>query len=213
MVKFLGVDVESTGLGESDRLLEVGMVAFDENLDVVDVFSSVVIDDLTWAKVDTMDDYVTQMHTDNGLLTDLEVAWDSGQVGRDRFSPEGVELAACGWMDSLGIGVSDATLLPMLGSSLLLDRNMLSRQMPVLYDRIHYRSVDTTGFRLWAEDGLGMDMSNAGREIRDVVELKYGDEPLIMDYPAHRGVRDIAYSAGQLIVMHNRIVSYGRFAV
>jgi len=141
------VDLETTGLNyDEDVILEVGMVAFENDFDVVDTFQAVVCGpterfrlheiDAAARRGDTEAQYVVDMHRSNGL-------WDAVEQGKG-VSKEEAEAQACAWLDKLG-----ATGLPMMGSTVHFDRQMLERNMPDLIGKFHYRNIDVSSIREW----------------------------------------------------------------
>lgn len=70
MTTYIALDIETTGVNPSiDQVLEVGAIAFSNRFQVVDSFNLVVEFDLQFAlqKGWTIDPYVIDMHTKNGL--------------------------------------------------------------------------------------------------------------------------------------------------
>lgn len=144
------VDVETTGLSyEFDMLLELGMVAIDSDMNVVDTFDRIVnspkiryrLHEVQAAARDEGDDgakFVIAMHAESGLAAALE-------RGEGADIPEVVEQAA-DWLQRMnGVG------LPMMGSNVQFDRNMLRRHMPSLEAMFHYRNIDVSSIKEWVK--------------------------------------------------------------
>lgn len=134
----VGCDIETTDLNvDTLDVLEVSLVAFDSDLNVIDAIAIVIHHELDqlW-----MNGIVAQMHTKNNLLRDVENAtWPLDKA----------EAKLCEWMDDY---INNEGRLPyMLGSSLTFDRNVLARHMPELAKRFHYRSLDATTVKILAE--------------------------------------------------------------
>lgn len=173
---YLGLDVETTGLDpytEGAALLEVGLVVFDENLDVIDTWTSLVYSDKADAhRREGMVHVVRDMHEENGLWAELDAA------DRDLITPDQVESKALEWLERSGVPKG----LLMVGSSITLDRAFLAAEMPTLLSYFHYRSLDATSVMAAAEFG-GCNLY----KIRDAASQE--------DYTAHRAVSDTIRSA------------------
>lgn len=146
-VAALCIDVETTGLSlEDDLILEVGMVALDEQLEVIDSFQAVVcgpaerfrLHEIAAAaqRGDSGARIVTNMHISNGLAQLVEDGKGT--------SLEEAQRLACGFVDRLA-----AAGLPMMGSSVHFDRNMLAKHMPDLEAKFHYRNLDVSSIKNW----------------------------------------------------------------
>lgn len=135
----LGLDIETTGLETDALLLEVALVLFDTNLNPVTHISETIYHPINDV-YDSMGDYVTNMHTTNGLLQDIEKT-DPSRTLRV------VENDLCDWIAEHTTG----NPLPMLGSSIHFDRTIIENQMPNLYSKFHYRSIDATSVKLSVE--------------------------------------------------------------
>jgi oligoribonuclease len=144
----LWCDVETTGLDATKgHLLEVAVVITDDQLVVLDSKEAVVrpvgveVADLH------LDDVVRKMHTDNGLLKDVE------ERGLRRYEAE--ELLVDKWLLPT-YGVEVLRGMPLAGSTISFDRSWLAAHMPRILQLIHYRNVDVTTInelaRRWAPD-------------------------------------------------------------
>lgn len=141
------VDVETSGLSYADDVLfEVGMVAIDQNQDVVDTIQVVIASPATrhrahqlQALADRGDEQakvVAGMHTENGLFA----AIDRG----DGVSLSMGMIQLTEWLERL-----KATGLPMTGSSVGFDRRMLSTHMAPVERLFHYRNIDVSSIKEW----------------------------------------------------------------
>lgn len=151
-IAYLGLDVETTGIDPHAAtpagILEVGMIAYTADLQPVAAFSSVVASPAALAhRAAGVDPFVEQMHTASGLWDELD------EANRAEITPERVQQAALDWMEAANIPRG----LPMLGSSVTLDRAFLAAEMPELLAAFHYRSVDASSLCLAATITAGVD--------------------------------------------------------
>ena len=146
---FVAVDVETTGLfrhGYTPALLEVAMVVLNEDLEQLGHYVSLVhptsgeIDDLVTAS----DDVAAEMHQKSGLWRELRRA--TNQKRCDEVEADMLRL----------LRSMKATGLPLLGSSVHYDRQILQTHMPEFEASLHYRNVDVTTMKIlvdtWALD-------------------------------------------------------------
>lgn len=142
-IKYIGLDLETTGLHPNDgaAILELGMIAFDEKLNEVDTFTSLVYSGkAAFHRENGMPDVVENMHQESGLWEDLEARLDA--QGAADIAPEVVQANAIAWFDSLD---TDPRYKPfMVGNSVTFDRTFLSSEMPDLLDKFSHRSLDAT---------------------------------------------------------------------
>lgn len=129
------VDIETSGLDiQKDVILEVAALPVDGNLEPLDDGFSVVV----WTHADdlTLDPFVQEMHTQNGLLADLtNGVW-----------AETAQALLLNYVGKFG----QPGEIPMAGSTIRFDRNFLERDMPKFEDWFHYRCVDVSTVKeLW----------------------------------------------------------------
>lgn len=164
---FIVVDCETTGLDHNqDYLLEVGMVATDNDLKEIDRIRVLILLDGPWEA--RMDDVCRAMHTKNGLIVDV-LAFGLP-----------IKHAAM----TLKLWLSKYESVPMTGSTIDFDRAFLRRLMRIVEERFHYRSINVSTIkeitRLWAPElaypPIDPDLK-AHRAIPDALEtieeLKY----------------------------------------
>lgn len=161
---FIGLDVEATGLDDDKcLLLEIALVVFDHHLVPMGSFRRVIGQSPEELEL-ALHPVAREMHVDNGLYDDvLDSDVTVGQAER-----EAVE-----WLRHMGV----VRPLPMVGSSVTFDRNVLRRVMPELFSKFHYRSVDATSVALAAKamgvlypaDNGAEDAGSAHRALYDVM--------------------------------------------
>ncbi len=168
------IDLETTGLHPTqDLILEFAMLVCDRDLNVVADFGSRTIRQSNLMMKLRMNDYVSEMHFNSGLLE---------AVMMSELKLEDVDAEAAQFLRDLGYAESDDARdrdLILLGSSCRLDRYMIELQMPQLNRFLHYRMIDASGIReaaaMWAPDFLEQSTYNPDR---------------LLDEPGHRAHAD-----------------------
>jgi oligoribonuclease len=128
------IDCEMTGLSlESDVLVEIAVLVTDSDLNLIGEGVDVVIK-ATPEQLAGMNEFVTQMHTDSGLITEI-----AGGI-----SLEAAEDAIVAYLESTGTVPGKS---PLAGNSVSVDRNFITRDMPRLTDYLHYRTVDVSSIK------------------------------------------------------------------
>ena len=123
-----------TGLDlTGDALVEIAVLVTDSDLNVIGDGIDVVIA-TTPEKLAAMNEYVTQMHTTSGLITEI---------------PNGTTLskaedAILAYLETTG---TIAGKSPLAGNSVSVDRNFIARDMPRLSEYLHYRTVDVSSIK------------------------------------------------------------------
>jgi len=128
------IDCEMTGLDlEKDVLVEIAALVTDSDLNLIGEGIDLVIA-ATPEQLAGMNEYVTQMHTNSGLITEI---------------PTGISVSAA---EDLIIKYleSASTVLgksPLAGNSVSVDRSFIARDMPRLNAYLHYRTVDVSSVK------------------------------------------------------------------
>jgi len=123
-----------TGLDlELDELVEVAVVVTDYDLKPLDAGFNIVIKP-DQSALDHMGDFVTQMHTESGLIAEI---------------PNGVTLAEAEYevLEYILKFVPDAGTAPLAGNTIGTDRSFLAKYMPRVDGHLHYRSVDVSSIK------------------------------------------------------------------
>ena len=113
------IDCEMTGLDlELDEIVEVAVVITDYDL----------------KPLDHMGEFVTQMHTESGLIAEI---------------PNGVTLAEAEYevLEYILKFVPEAGTAPLAGNTIGTDRAFLAKYMPRVDGHLHYRSVDVSSIK------------------------------------------------------------------
>lgn len=130
--RIVWVDLEMTGLDPSRHVIvEVAALVTDAELNIIDDGVDLVVH-ATDAELAEMDDFVTEMHSSNGLLDDIKASTTSIRDAEDAV----LELVAkhC----------DPAHPAPLAGNSIATDRAFIRAQMPRLDDALHYRMIDVS---------------------------------------------------------------------
>ena len=130
--RIVWVDLEMTGLDPSRHVIvEVAALVTDAELNIIDDGVDLVVH-ATDAELAEMDDFVTEMHSSNGLLDDIKASTVSIEEAEDAV----LELVAkhC----------DPAHPAPLAGNSIATDRAFIRAQMPRLDDALHYRMIDVS---------------------------------------------------------------------
>lgn len=128
------IDCEMTGLSlENDALVEIAVLVTDSELNVIGDGVDVVIK-TTQEKLDGMNDFVRQMHTNSGLIHEI---------------PQGIEISEAeklilAYLESTGTVAGKS---PLAGNSVSVDRSFIARDMSALNDFLHYRTIDVSSIK------------------------------------------------------------------
>jgi len=172
------IDCEMTGLSlEKDVLVEIAVLVTDSDLNVIGEGIDLVIG-ATPEQLAAMNDFVTQMHTDSGLITEI---------------PNGISVAAAedailAYLETTGTIPGKS---PLAGNSVSVDRNFIARDMPRLTEYLHYRTVDVSSIkelaRRWFPKIYFASPAKTGNhralgDIQDsIAELKYYRTAIFID--------------------------------
>jgi oligoribonuclease len=134
MDRLVWVDCEMTGLNpETDELVEVAVVITDFQLAVLHPGLQIVIKPSAPA-LESMGDFVRDMHTSSGLLDELD---------------KGVSLAEAEKMilDYITEFVPEAGHAPLAGNTIGTDRAFIQKDLPAVHAHLHYRNVDVSSIK------------------------------------------------------------------
>jgi oligoribonuclease len=164
------IDCEMTGLSlEKDVLVEIAVLVSDSELNVIGEGIDLVIK-ATPDQLAGMNEFVTQMHTTSGLITEIP----------EGITVEAAEDAILAYLESAGTLPGKS---PLAGNSVSVDRNFIARDMSRLNEYLHYRTIDVSSIkelaRRWYTKIYFAAPAKTGnhralRDIQDSIEeLKY----------------------------------------
>ena len=128
------IDCEMTGLSLlTDALVEIAVLVTDSELNVIGEGVDVVIH-ATDGQLEDMNDFVREMHTNSGLITEI---------------PNGITMAAAeakiiAYLESASTVAGKS---PLAGNSVGVDRSFIDRDMPSLSAYLHYRTIDVSSIK------------------------------------------------------------------
>ena len=132
--RLVWIDCEMTGLSlEQDALIEVATLVTDYELNILGDGIDVIIKPPA-AALDQMNELVTKMHSDSGLLTELE----GGVTLRE------AEERVLAYIREY---VPEPGKAALAGNTVGTDRAFLARDMPELEAWLHYRIVDVSSIK------------------------------------------------------------------
>lgn len=179
--RLVWIDCEMTGLDlERDELCEVAVYITDFDLQLVDEEGCSIVIKPSDAALEQMNDFVTQMHTDSGLIDEI---------------PSGVpvEEAQERVLEYVRRFVPAARQAPLAGNTIGTDRMFLARDMPELDAHLHYRSVDVSTLKELARRWYPRVYFNAPEKhgghraaadiLESIRELRYYREAMCLPQP------------------------------
>lgn len=172
------IDCEMTGLDlATDVLVEIAVLVTDSELNVIGEGVDVVVH-ATEVQLAAMSDFVREMHTASGLITEI---------------PNGISIATAEeeiltYLASTGTELGKS---PLAGNSVSVDRNFIARDMLKLNEYLHYRTIDVSSIkelaRRWHPKTYFAAPAKTGNhralgDIRDsIAELAYYRHALFID--------------------------------
>ena len=128
------IDCEMTGLDlEKDVLVEIAVLVTDSELNVIGEGIDLVIA-ATPEQLAGMNEFVTQMHTNSGLITEIPTG----------ISVSAAEDAIIKYLESASTVAGKS---PLAGNSVSVDRSFIARDMPRLNEYLHYRTIDVSSVK------------------------------------------------------------------
>lgn len=133
MQKFLWLDMEMTGLDVTKEvIIEVGAIVTGTDLEPLSTFHAVVKQEQQY--LDRMDEWNTKQHGQSGLTALVPDGTPQNEV-------EAALIAIC---DEHFKGEK----VILAGNSIGQDRLFIDKYMPLLAERLHYRMLDVSTFKI-----------------------------------------------------------------
>lgn len=130
--RIVWVDLEMTGLDPSRHVIvEVAALVTDAELNILGEGVDVVVH-ATEDQLAQMDEVVTEMHTGNGLLPEIQA------------STVGIEEAEDAVLGLVEKHCDPDHPAPLAGNSIATDRSFIRAHMPRLDSALHYRMIDVS---------------------------------------------------------------------
>lgn len=167
--RYIWMDLESTGLDpQTDCILQIAAIATNGMLQEIDTFESIVAP--IPSSLENMNDYVRNMHTENGLLESI--------LAGNPPSVQSVGDRLYGWLCNIQSNNGNTYLV---GNSLhSVDWAFTKHFIPKLYMNheppgpLHYRIIDITGLRLalqmWTGYNFNLDKKKTHLAMDDIKE-------------------------------------------
>ncbi|MBQ9017554.1 oligoribonuclease [Candidatus Saccharibacteria bacterium] len=164
--KLLWVDLEMTGLDpEADRIIEVAAIATDMQLNEVARYEAVV-------------------QVPEALMRQRMVGefWEKNAESRDALISQNIDGAPVEKVEGDLVAFIDKYFgkeVYLAGNSIHQDRKFIDREMPLVAERLHYRMLDVSAWKIYFEQALDKKFKKpeAHRALSDIEgsieELKY----------------------------------------
>jgi oligoribonuclease len=158
------MDLEMTGLDPTRHVIvEIATVITEDDLTLLAEGPDIVVH-ATGEQLDQMEDVVRAMHTNSGLLAEVEASSIS------------LDEAGKWTLEFLHTLIPEARSVPLCGNSIGTDRRFLAAQLPELDNFLHYRSIDVSSVkelcRRWYPDVFALAPAKVGshRALGDIHE-------------------------------------------
>ena len=139
--KLLWVDLEMTGLEpDKDKILEVAAIATDMELNEVARYEAIVKVDENFMKSRMVGDF-----------------WEKNHVSRDALIAQNETGKPVQEIENELLKFIDKNCtkeLYLAGNSIHQDRKFIEREMPKLNERLHYRMLDVSAWKIYFENAL-----------------------------------------------------------
>lgn len=139
--KLLWIDLEMTGLEpEQDKILEVAAIATDMDLQEIARFEAVVKVDLNLMKQRMVGAF-----------------WDKNSAARDGLMAQNASGAPVEEVEQQLLDFLDQYFgkeIYLAGNSIHQDRKFIEREMPSLNQKLHYRMLDVSAWKIYFENAL-----------------------------------------------------------
>lgn len=194
--RLVWIDLEMTGLSvESDEIVEIAAIVTEADLTEVDAGISLVIKP-GQNSLDNMDDFVTNMHTESGLIAEIP----NGITAQD---------AEAQILEYIKKYIPEARKGHLAGSSVYVDRGFLAKYMPLIDEHLHYRLIDVSSIkelaRRWYPKVYFNSPEKTGNhralaDIREsIAELRYYRDAMMVELPGPDGTTAKTIAANHVV--------------
>jgi len=159
--RLVWIDLEMTGLDyQNDVILEIATIVTDGNLNIIATGPNLIIHqpDQTLNK---MNNWCMELHNKTGLFQACQQ------------SSVTIEQAEAETLAFLEQHCQKGTA-PLCGNTVWFDKLFLKKDMPLIYDFLHYRIVDVTTLKvtlnLWSKNMISFKKQNVHRALDDIKE-------------------------------------------
>lgn len=172
--KLVWIDLEMTGLDyQNDVILEIASIITDGNLNIIDTGPNLVIHQPEEV-LQKMNAWCIENHTKTGLY---QASLES------KITLEEAEQQTLTFLQEH----CDKSTAPLCGNTVWFDKLFLQKDMPLIYNFLHYRIVDVTSIKvmlnLWTDKDTVFKKNNTHRALDDIKEsieeLKFYKENFI----------------------------------
>jgi len=156
--RFCWIDLEMTGLDpRRDRILEAGVVVTDKRLETLFEWETAVRQ--RPAALRRMDSWCQRHHRQSGLLDRVP-----GGLSERELDERLADIAVAFF--------KKRNPAVICGNSIAQDRKFIDRYLPRFAERLHYRMLDVSSFKIVFRDMLGREFEkrNCHRALEDVRE-------------------------------------------
>ena len=194
--RLVWIDLEMTGLStENDEIVEIAAIVTEADLTEIDAGVCFVVKPGD-AALANMDEFVTNMHTESGLITEI---------------PQGLSLADAQEkvLTYIKEHIPEEGKGQLAGSSIYVDRGFLAKYMPEIDQYLHYRLIDVSSIkeltRRWYPKVYFNTPEKTGNhralaDIREsIAELRYYRDAVFVALPGPDGEAAKAISSTHIV--------------
>ncbi len=159
--RLVWIDLEMTGLDYyKDVVLEIATIITDADLNIIATGPNLVVhhpDEV----LENMNTWCIEQHAKTGLTQ---------KVKDSTFSLEQAEEETLKFLEQH----CNKSTAPLCGNSVWFDKLFLKKDMPAIFDFLHYRVVDVTAFKImlnmWSKQQIEFSKKNTHRALDDIKE-------------------------------------------
>ena len=159
--KLIWIDLEMSGLDYyNDVILEIATIITDGDLNIIATGPNLIInhpDEL----LENMNPWCIEQHAKTGLTQ---------QIKESTISLQEAEKETLNFLKQH----CDKSTAPLCGNSVWFDKLFLKKDMPFIFDFLHYRTVDVTAFKImlnmWSHKKIDFKKENTHRALDDIKE-------------------------------------------